>query len=102
MTMNPTDLSPRERRALSDLAAKSQEEASRAAVTAYLERSAKKSETNGAAESKQEHAFLEAAGGWDDMDVDAWLEEIYTQRQPPRYLAKNVIAYVGRAARLLI
>ena len=80
MTMNPADLSPRERRALSDLAAKSQDEALRTAVTAYLERSVKKSEPDGAAGSEQEHAFLEAAGGWDDMDVDAWLEEIYTQR----------------------
>ena len=80
MAMNPTDLSPRERRALSDLAAKSQDEALRTAVTAYLERSAKKSEPDGAAGSEQERAFLESAGGWDDMDVDAWLEEIYTQR----------------------
>lgn len=80
MTMNPADLSPKERRALSDLAAKSQDEALRTAVTAYLERSAEKSEPDGAAGSEQEHAFLEAAGGWDDMDVDTWLEEIYAQR----------------------
>ncbi len=82
MAMNPTDLSPRERRALSDLAAKSQDETLRTAVTAYLERSAKKSASDGAVRSEQERerAFLESAGGWDDMDVDAWLEEIYTQR----------------------
>ena len=80
MTMNPADLSPRERRALSDLAAKSQDKALRTAVTAYLERSAKKSASDGAAGSEQEQAFLEAAGGWDDMDVDTWLEEIYARR----------------------
>ena len=52
------------------------------AALAHLEHAATSSEPDGTSKSEQEReqAFLEAAGGWADMDVDTWLEEIYDQR----------------------
>ena len=82
MTINPTDLSPEDQQVLSELADKSQDEALRGAVSAYLERSGKSSGPNGVQNSKEERkaAFRSVAGAWSDMDVDTWLEEIYASR----------------------
>lgn len=54
MAIKPTDLSLEEQRVLSELAAKSQDKALRVAVSASLERSAKKPESNRVPRSEQE------------------------------------------------
>ena len=87
MATDPNDirLSPADRQilaALVDRSGKELSEALREAVTFYLDRSAPTSKVNGAqdSENKREQAFLRAAGAWADIDTDALLEEIYTQR----------------------
>lgn len=82
MTIHPTDLSPEDQQVLSELAAKSQDEALRQAVNSYLERTAQPSQSNGSLDSEheREQAFLRAAGAWHDMDTDKLIEEIYEQR----------------------
>ncbi len=82
MAINPTDLSPEDQRALSEIAAKSKDEALRQAVNSYLERSRESSQSNGPPDSEheREQAFLRAAGAWHDMDTDKLIEEIYEQR----------------------
>jgi len=87
MATNPNDirLSPADKQVLATLvdgSGKELSEALREAVTLYLDRSAPTSKANGAqdSENKCEQAFLRAAGAWADVDADALLEEIYTQR----------------------
>jgi hypothetical protein len=86
MATDPNDirLSPADRQVLATLVDGSGKELSEAlqeAVTLYLDRSAP-TEANGVqdSENKREQAFIRAAGAWADMDTDALLEEIYTQR----------------------
>ena len=82
MAIPPTDLSPEDQQVLSELAAKSQDEALRQAVNSYLERSREPSQSNGSPDSEpeREQAFLRAAGAWHDMDTDTLIKEIYEQR----------------------
>jgi hypothetical protein len=86
MATDPNDirLSPADKQvlaALVDRSGKELSEALREAVTLYLDRSAP-TKANGAqdSENKRAQAFLRAAGAWADVDTDALLEEIYTQR----------------------
>ena len=82
MAINPTSLAPEDLQTLSDLADKSEDEALREAVDAYLERSAEHASVNDQKMSKEERkaAFRRVAGAWSDMDVDAWLEDVYASR----------------------
>ena len=68
---------------LVDESGKALSDALREAVTIYLlERSTSTSKPNGTqdARDEREQAFLRAAGTWADVDTDALLEEIYSQR----------------------
>jgi predicted DNA-binding ribbon-helix-helix protein len=88
MTISADELNPEDLEVLTELAEESGKEgkdlsiALREAVNAYLERSAKKSEPNGArdSEAEREQAFLRAAGAWSDMDTDTLIDDIYEQR----------------------
>jgi hypothetical protein len=82
MAINHADLGPEDLQTLSELAEKSEDEVLREAVHAYLERSSGRASANGRQLSKAERkaAFRRVAGVWSDMDVDAWLENIYASR----------------------
>lgn len=82
MATNPSNLDTEDLQTLAELAEKSEDEALRKAVNAYLERSAERTSTNGQQLSKAERkaAFRRVAGAWSDMDVDAWLEDVYASR----------------------
>jgi predicted HD phosphohydrolase len=87
MTINPSDiqLSEEHKQRLAKVAEQNGQpwEDVVDAMLHQLEHAKLASQSNGATKSDQEReqAFLEAAGGWADMDVDTWLEDIYEQRQ---------------------
>lgn len=86
MTINPSDiqLSEEQKQRLAKLAEKNGQPWENVvdAMLNQFEHAKPASPSNGATKSDQEReqAFLEAAGGWADMDVDTWLEDIYEQR----------------------
>jgi hypothetical protein len=86
MTIKPSDiqLSEEHKQRLAQVAEKNgqQWEDLVEAMLNRLEQTTPAPQSNGTAKSEQEReqAFLEAAGGWADMDVDTWLEDIYEQR----------------------
>lgn len=87
MTIKPHDmqLSEEHKQRLAKLAERNGQpwEAVLETLLNQLEQAAPASPSNGAPKSAQEReqAFLDAAGGWADMDVDTWLEDIYEHRQ---------------------
>ena len=67
---------------LVDESGKALSDALREAVTIYLSERSTATQPNGTqdARGEREQAFLHAAGTWADVDTDALLEEIYSQR----------------------